>query len=501
MFTFIGDLHKMLPILQRSIGTQGCSPLSVRARPLLVRGKRKSTRLYSTSSQATVESADPDPIGVPQFYWSLDQQVLQKALHPLVASGIIAKAIQNGYPPPEDLARTRRSYRSLIRHYIRRNMAHNARDEIDRCLARGLVDDYVLLHPMADAYINCLLDTIPAGADGAERAKSLVRAAQFLSKLQHGGQASIVPGKTYDRLIEKMNLLPIHCDAASVARKALNDNIALDIKSWNVHLSATAKHTPQTILQQFSRMTRSGVRPDKYSFGILLKCLRNQPDSIEKARKIIEVAKHLGIYNEHIAVEEMCLAKSDRQYQELLTIFSNAFGPTILNEFGFANPPTSTTAETKKLKVGKAPLSIMVDALVRVNASPRNLKKLHTAYRSFVDGREEFRDDVYTPSIFIRAFANFTSTLERSLSILETMKQSDRPPTVVTYTGVIDGLCRAGMMDLASKVVKHMEENGVMPNVYTWTIMRDGYEDLYDEQGVRTCTEALDRLESQSQSV
>lgn len=442
------------------------------------------------------------------IYSQIRAAVSQKSIHPLKASAIIARAIENGHNPPEIMPSTRASLVYLISRYIKRDMNKYALDEVTRCLARGHVDDYTLLHPIAEEYISCLISQMDVRKDTQYRpnirARNLIVAAKFIAKLDHFQSANSISSKTYDRLIEKMQTCADNCNPAPVISIALKNKIPLNTSSWNVRLQCAARTSPTKVLQSFQQMTSNGVQSDKYTIAIVLNSLRKDATLFEKAHRIIDIAKHLDLYNEFVAVEEMSLWKRQGRYQDVLRTFADAFGPETLSQFGFQTQlgtTTTTTTSTARqycLKVSKVSLSLMLDALVRLNTIPDHLEQLYQAYERFTKDKDEFLDDVHSPSIFIRAFANRTETLERAMELLEEMRAKGRKPTVVSYTNVIDGLTRHGMIDLATRVLQYMKNDGVKPNEYTWRILYKGYEHAGNKQAMDSAQRMIDEAQRKS---
>ncbi|CAN1235583.1 Putative pentatricopeptide repeat-containing protein At1g31840 [Linum perenne] len=48
-------------------------------------------------------------------------------------------------------------------------------------------------------------------------------------------------------------------------------------------------------------------------------------------------------------------------------------------------------------------------------------------------------------------------------------------PNIVSYTMIIDGLCRRGMVEEASRVLRFALEKKLLPDVVTYTILIRGY--------------------------
>jgi len=50
----------------------------------------------------------------------------------------------------------------------------------------------------------------------------------------------------------------------------------------------------------------------------------------------------------------------------------------------------------------------------------------------------------------------------------------DVMPNTVTFTILVDGLCKEGMVSEAQRVFETMTEKGVEPNIHTYNALMDG---------------------------
>uniref|UniRef100_A0A2C9UPL7 Pentacotripeptide-repeat region of PRORP domain-containing protein n=1 Tax=Manihot esculenta TaxID=3983 RepID=A0A2C9UPL7_MANES len=73
--------------------------------------------------------------------------------------------------------------------------------------------------------------------------------------------------------------------------------------------------------------------------------------------------------------------------------------------------------------------------------------------------------------------------LDEALALFKAMEKSRLKPNHVTYTILIDGLCRVGNLNDAKKFFSRLLEKGVQPNVYTYSTFIKGLckEGLLDE--------------------
>jgi pentatricopeptide repeat protein len=63
--------------------------------------------------------------------------------------------------------------------------------------------------------------------------------------------------------------------------------------------------------------------------------------------------------------------------------------------------------------------------------------------------------------------------MDLALKVLAKMLESSCTPNVVTYTEMIDGLCKVGKDEEALKLFSMMQQKGCNPNVYTYTALID----------------------------
>ncbi|KAK8643711.1 hypothetical protein V6N13_012994 [Hibiscus sabdariffa] len=72
---------------------------------------------------------------------------------------------------------------------------------------------------------------------------------------------------------------------------------------------------------------------------------------------------------------------------------------------------------------------------------------------------------------------------EDAFKLFQAMQNSKLELGIVSYNIVIDGLCKAGHIEVAKELFRELAFNGLKPNVYTYTIMINGLckERLPDE--------------------
>ncbi|XP_024516376.1 pentatricopeptide repeat-containing protein At1g62670, mitochondrial [Selaginella moellendorffii] len=77
--------------------------------------------------------------------------------------------------------------------------------------------------------------------------------------------------------------------------------------------------------------------------------------------------------------------------------------------------------------------------------------------------------DAVTLSTVIHALCS--SDCDRALELMRAMQAQRVPPNVVTYTSVIDGLCKAGRRDAAMVLLQQMQAAGCSPNTVTYNCL------------------------------
>ncbi|PHT24681.1 hypothetical protein CQW23_35634 [Capsicum baccatum] len=64
---------------------------------------------------------------------------------------------------------------------------------------------------------------------------------------------------------------------------------------------------------------------------------------------------------------------------------------------------------------------------------------------------------------------------EKVKTLLSEMVNLNIYPNVLTFSIQIDGLCKEGKVEDAEEVMRHMIEKGVEPNIITYNVIMDGY--------------------------
>lgn len=399
------------------------------------------------------------------------------------ASSLVQKAIASGHDPPEIRASTRGNLMFLIKCFRNRKMHAKALAEIDRCLARGHIDRVKLLAPIADGYIISLISS----STQQEKKYRLLEAAQFICELNRKGLAGSVQARSYDTLIDKLRKLPVSSGIARLVSIAIKNKVPINTASWNERLKIAVRVSPERALLHFRFMKEAGVRPDKYSLSMMLHCLRQDDRHINNSLQLIEIAKRLNLYTEAIVTEEMALLKRNGRYEDLLTLFTQRFGPEILALFGLQTNYVTQDDPIRMpvLQVTPHALCLVIDALIRRN--PDDIDRIFRDYLEFTHGKAEFAKDIYTPSIVIAALAMHGDRkyLEKARQMLLDMRTSADKPTVVTYTGYIAGLTLNGRMDLVPEVLRWMKEDGKRPNKHTWDYLMKGYQAVDDKWAMK----------------
>jgi len=64
---------------------------------------------------------------------------------------------------------------------------------------------------------------------------------------------------------------------------------------------------------------------------------------------------------------------------------------------------------------------------------------------------------------------------KRTLDLLKEMHHIGQPANVVTYTSLLDGLCKNQNLHKATALFMKMKEWGIQPDKYTYTALIDGH--------------------------
>ncbi|KAG8037221.1 hypothetical protein GUJ93_ZPchr0020g33574 [Zizania palustris] len=89
-----------------------------------------------------------------------------------------------------------------------------------------------------------------------------------------------------------------------------------------------------------------------------------------------------------------------------------------------------------------------------------------------------------------------SKAMDKAYDLFREMKKQGISPDVVTYNSIIDGLCKSKEMDKAEKVLQQMLDAGVQPNNITYSSLINGYSSLgMWKESVRTMGRLGDALE------
>ena len=265
-----------------------------------------------------------------------------------------------------------------------------------------------------------------------------------------------------------------------------------------------------------------GLKPDSYTYAILLKSARDRL-SVEDLRKSA-INDGINVNTPRMASEFFiatwfCVNHGPNRWRfaDLLSHYEEFFDVQPLIDLEILGSHASGDPEFTSLKVTpiSAALGIMVLAYLRENSNSHLLPRIYQNYHRLVrqghPAISSLAKDTYIADAFIMAFGQKHDTLHLCTSVVENLlslgaSQSQdndqgniqekrtlqaspskvstvQPPSVRTWSVLMFSFLRRGQMNAAEKILVMMRGRGVWPNEVTWNSLISGYCHANDPEG------------------
>ncbi|KAK6145132.1 hypothetical protein DH2020_021952 [Rehmannia glutinosa] len=143
-----------------------------------------------------------------------------------------------------------------------------------------------------------------------------------------------------------------------------------------------------------------------------------------------------------------------------------------MSSFGVEPDRFSYTAFVDSLcKANRMEQAVMLTALIHGYCKSGNTRYALLLFDEMVE--ERFLTSPHTFNIFLDVLSKEVKLVEEN-AVLAKMLKHGLVPSVVTYTILVDGLCRAGDTNASLKMLELMKQANCPPNVYTYSIIIDG---------------------------
>ncbi|XP_016667428.1 pentatricopeptide repeat-containing protein At1g62930, chloroplastic-like [Gossypium hirsutum] len=123
---------------------------------------------------------------------------------------------------------------------------------------------------------------------------------------------------------------------------------------------------------------------------------------------------------------------------------------------------------------------VTYDALVNGHCLQNEMDKARRVLQLMIE--KGCAPNIVTYSTMINRYCK--GNLKEALKFFQTMQNGGLELDIVPYTILIDGLCKAGHIEVAKELFRQLSDSGLKPNVYKYGVMINGLckEGLPDEQ-------------------
>ena len=256
--------------------------------------------------------------------------------------------------------------------------------------------------------------------------------------------------------------------------------------------------------QIYEAMKADGIQPDVYTFSILISGAKRQSDW-QLIDYLIYEMREMNIQPDAYLITDLLhttylfihTQHHKSPFQEMLARYEDWYSTATLRRLGFLLPGAESLSVTRP----DAPpvlVSLMLSAYLKHCHDWKVLSMMYTRYRTEVAARNSSMSDVTTSAYmlnsFLHAFVLSSDTLPYATAIIEDMLNPSSglsPPTVHSWTILLNGYMRHDQPQAAEKVVDLMYEHGQPPNTHTWNLLIRGYARRQDIEGVASAVKRM----------
>lgn len=298
--------------------------------------------------------------------------------------------------------------------------------------------------------------------------------------------------------------------------------VKLNIQLCNILvLNAVEAGDLKTAFSVYNSLVEHGIQADKYTHAILLKgCKSAIEDSQTLNETIRRAIEGIDILKAPIVATEILHALylhhfhhyPDRAFSMLAEAYSQLFHTGALRSIGILSPQLNlSTANLQEPTL--AAIGIMFNAYLRqyqdssYQQGDRSAYALYLRFRDRVnEGKSPFTrlcETDHVANAFIMAFTQSQFTLQHALEVIQDIQRpitasspkpddqapmqdltiTPSPPTVQTWSILLNGFTKHGKMNAAEQVLDFMRHKGIEPNQVSWNTLINGYAGVQDADG------------------
>lgn len=357
---------------------------------------------------------------------------------------------------------------------------------------------YFAKHDHFHQALNVLLDAHAAGAP--------VRSYAFRSNCTTLLRKSMdQPGglRVCLRIVDNLVKIGVHFNTRLCNIIILNAVEAGDLKTAHDIYHSLAEHN---------------MKPDVYTFAILLKGCKHDIDNADALQQTITAAiEKVGISKNAILPCEIlhCLAlhhtrnNGETAWPTICEAYAEIYELEPMARLGLPMPPTiisNPRAKTPRPAPAQA-IGIMLRTYLQLaidgRLSTTRLQNIYKHYQQLVaTDTQPFSStakSTHCYNAFLAAFTKRKSTLIDAAGVIKDMQKgaAASPPTspapdVQSWSIFLHGFTQHGKMALAEQVLTHMRKQGLEPNTVTWNTLLSGHAGQQNYEGTLDAMLRLD---------
>lgn len=271
----------------------------------------------------------------------------------------------------------------------------------------------------------------------------------------------------------------------------------------------------ETALTMYAKARENNLTPDTFTYHSLLKGVRRGWDFNVLDLIVCDAEADGTLPESDFLICDILAAAIPLDFPKLLRLYGRYYDPAPLSDFGLIEPGQSfVDSNPKSRQPSSLAVGIMLTAYIKQNLTSDAVIGLYERYCTL--GREfhplvmEMASSDYVSNAFIQAFGQRYETLELCTVVVRAMLHPTpspvyrfepmpgaevAPPTIITWSLLLQAFCRHGQMLAAEKVMTMMRDRGVEPNHLTWSILIYGHAAAQD---IDSALDAVKRMEDES---
>jgi pentatricopeptide repeat protein len=283
-------------------------------------------------------------------------------------------------------------------------------------------------------------------------------------------------------------------------------------------LNAVEAGDVKTAHDVYHSLLENNIKPDKYTYALLLKACKLNIDDADALNNTITSAIEGGTlsHSPAVAVEILhCLAlhhtrnSGEAAWSTVCQAYAQIFKLEPLFRLGLPIPAsTQSLPQSRQLKfVPVQAIGIMLRTYLKIihdgQGTAVRAQPIYQRYRELVDSRKEpFASSAMTThcyNAFLGTFTKNKRTLINAAEVIKDMQSASAEsppksvaPDVQSWSIFLEGFSTHGQLRLAEQVLTYMRGKGLEPNAVTWNTLLKGYAGEQDMEGLLDTVSRID---------